>query len=227
MGASACDHVVEQIPPVSKWGRIFILSTFARNVPGDIFKVVASENNVTITVDCSNSTQSNVILNTKLDSNEHLQYHLPSTDTCILSSSSSVLVVQFSTGGSLSPTLKGDPSMTVVPTLKHFFTSGKAEFITPNMDEDYDHFATFQIYYPPGVTATTPMFDGASLLSNVNFSGVVIPELVTPGNLEGSVHIFKGKVVQGAHKLETNGYVAAIVYGYRNWEMYSYVAADF
>ena len=227
LGASACDHVVEQIPPVSKWGRIFILSTFARNVPGDIIKVVASDNNVTITVDCSNSTQSNVILNSKIDNNEHLQFYLPSTDTCILSSSSPVLVVQFSTGGSLSPTLKGDPSMTVVPSLKQFFTSGKAEFISPDMDEDYEHFATFHIYYPPGVTAITPMLDGTSLLSDVNFSEIVIQESITPSNLEGSIHILKGTVGQGAHKLETNGYVAAIVYGYRNWEMYSYVAADF
>ena len=37
-----CDHLVEQIPPTSTWGKVFITAPSADRKTGDIFKIVAS-----------------------------------------------------------------------------------------------------------------------------------------------------------------------------------------
>ena len=221
VGVSSCDHVVEQIPPVSEWGKTFILSTFIRNVQVDFIKVVASTDGTNVRITCirPNTTDSEVILDELLNSTNHIQFKLPSMDTCILNSSSPVLVVQFSTGGSTSPTSEGDPSMTVVPHLGQYFPTGQLEFISPkipHIGSNYKHFANVYIYYPPGVNITTPTLDG-NIMMNID----TIEDL-----LEGSVAIYKSKVRGGVHCILASGHVTAIVYGYRTSEMYSYSIAN-
>ena len=222
IGFLACDHVVEQIPPVSRWGRQLVVTAFQRNVPGDIVKIVASENNTEITVKCLNDSVLEVIVQKILNGNEHLSFQLPSNGTCIINSSHPILAVQFSTGGSLTPTYLGDPSMTIIPNMDMYFKSGTARFISPILGKDlsdpYMHFANIYVYYPPGANITTPTIDGVSLPNNENFQQIIF----LPEGVNGTFHIFKGTVAGGLHVIETNGHVAAIVYGYRAWEMYSY-----
>ena len=226
IGVRACDHAVEQIPPVSRWGRQLVVTAFQRNVPGDIVKIVASENNTEITVNCLNDSVPEVLLQKVLNGNEHLSFQLPSNVTCLINSSHPILAVQFSTGSSLSPTSLGDPSMTIVPNMDMYFKSGRARFISPisstTLSDRYIHFVNIYIYYPPGVNITTPTIDGVSLPNNENFQQIIIGQPFLPEGVNGTFHIFKGTVAGGLHVIETNGHVAAIVYGYRTWEMYSY-----
>ena len=226
IGVRACDHAVEQIPPVSRWGRQLVVTAFQRNVPGDIVKIVASENNTEITVNCLNDSVPEVLVQKALNGNEHLSFQLPSNGTCLINSSHPILAVQFSTGSSLSPTSLGDPSMTIVPNLDMYFQSGRARFISPittkTLSDRYMHFVNIYIYYPPGVNITTPTIDGVRLPNSENFQEIIIGQSFLPEGVNGTFHIFKGTVAGGLHVIETNGHVAAIVYGYRTWEMYSY-----
>ena len=225
IGVRACDHAVEQIPPVSRWGRQFVVTAFQRNVPGDIVKIVASENNTEITVECLNDVPEDIVRNV-LNGTEHLSFQLPSNGTCLINSSHPILAVQFSTGSSLSPNSLGDPSMTIVPNMDMYFTSGRARFISPisstTLSDRYMHFVNIYIYYPPGVNITTPTIDGVSLPNNENFQQIIIGQPFLPEGVNGTFHVFKGTVDEGLHVIETNGNMAAIVYGYRTWEMYSY-----
>ena len=225
IGVRACDHAVEQIPPVSRWGRQLVVTAFQRNVPGDIVKVVASEN-TELTVKCLNDNVPEALIQKALNGNEHLSFQLPSNGTCLINSSHPILAVQFSTGSSLSPTSLGDPSMTIVPNMDMYFKSGRARFISPisstTLSDRYMHFVNIYIYYPPGVSITTPTIDGVSLPNNENFQQIIIGQPFLPEGVNGTFHIFKGTVAGGLHAIETNGHVAAIVYGYRTWEMYSY-----
>ena len=226
IGVVACDHVVEQIPPVSRWGRQLVVTAFQRNVPGDIVKMVASENNTEITVKCLINNVSEVLVQKVQNGNEHLSFQLSSNGTCLINSSHPILAVQFSTGGALSPTSSGDPSMTIIPTIDMYFKSGRARFISPisstTLSDRYMHFVNIYIYYPPGVNITTPTIDGVSLPNNENFQQIIIGQPFLPEGVNGTFHIFKGTVARGLHVIETNGHVAAIVYGYRTWGMYSY-----
>ena len=225
-GVSACDHAVEQIPPLSRWGRLFVVATFERNVPGDSIKIVASENDTEITVTCLSDDVPEVLVQQVLNGNEHISFQMLSNGTCIINSSYPILAVQFSTGDSLSPTYLGDPSMTIIPNMDMYFKSGTAKFISPILGEDlsahYMHFINIYIYYPPGVNITTPTIDGVSLPNNENFQQIILGQPFLPEGVNGTFHIFKGTVAGGLHVIETNGHVAAIVYGYHTSEMYSY-----
>ena len=145
----ACDHVVEQIPPLSRWGKHFIVTTFERRVQGDSIKMVASQDDTGITVTCLNDIAPEHHL---LNGNKNLSFQLPQNETCIINSSHPILAVQFSIGGELSFSDLGDPSMTIIPHLDTYFTSGKAKFVSPILGEslsDFMHFVNIYIYYPP------------------------------------------------------------------------------
>jgi hypothetical protein len=225
----ACDHVVEQVPPVSKYGRFFILSAFKRDAPEYIIKILASANNTKLVVICWTKNTSEILLQAELNSTKHLSFNLSSSETCFLNSSSPILVMQFSAAGTFSRTEKGDPSMTIVPHLGQYFMTGHTRFISPEIRrdrEDYQHFANIYIYYPNGSSFNSPLFDKLDIHSDGIFEEIILAQHLLPTLLQGSIYIYKGSVGQGTHTIKTDGYVSAIVYGYTHWEMYSYTAAD-
>jgi hypothetical protein len=227
----ACDHVVEQVPPVSKYGRFFILSSFKRDAAGDIIKILASVNNTELVMICWTKNTSKIHLQKvlELNSTKYLSFDLSPSNTCFLNSSSPILVMQLSIGGSLSSTKKGDPSMAIVPHLGQFFMTGHTRFISPEIRrdrEDYQHFANIYIYYPNGSSFNSPLFDKLDIHSDGIFEEIILAQHLLPTLLQGSIYIYKGSVGQGTHTIKTDGYVSAIVYGYTHWEMYSYTAAD-
>ena len=224
--ANACDHVVEQIPPVSRWGKHFIVTTFERSLrelQGDSIKMVVSQDDTEITVTCLSDIAPEHLVLAEL--NRNLSFQLPPNKTCIINSSHPILAVLFSIGSERAVSDLGDPSMTIIPHLDTYFTTGKAKFVSPILGKnasDFMHFVNIYIRYPPELNITTPTMDGTSLLNNENFHQIIIEEPLLPEGVEGSIHIFKGTVDEGLHVIETNGHVAVIVYGYRTWEMYSY-----
>ncbi|MEZ5178205.1 MAG: IgGFc-binding protein [Acidimicrobiales bacterium] len=50
-GYSACDHIVEQLPPTSAWGKQFLTEPLATRVGGDTFRVLASADGTAVSVD--------------------------------------------------------------------------------------------------------------------------------------------------------------------------------
>ena len=48
--ATACDHVVEQLPPTSAWGKSFVSMPLATRLKGDTFRILASTNGTTVRV---------------------------------------------------------------------------------------------------------------------------------------------------------------------------------
>eukprot|EP00058_Branchiostoma_floridae_P014878 XP_002600366.1 hypothetical protein BRAFLDRAFT_66599 [Branchiostoma floridae] len=49
-GIGACDHLVEQIPPLDTWGKRFVTVPLAVRTGGDIFRIVAARNGTTVNV---------------------------------------------------------------------------------------------------------------------------------------------------------------------------------
>src|SRR5690606_5750889 len=50
VGYGACDHIVEMLPPVATWGQSFITIPLASRKKGDVFRVLASQDNTQIVV---------------------------------------------------------------------------------------------------------------------------------------------------------------------------------
>ena len=96
-----CNHLVEQIPPVSVWGRDFITSPTPNRPSGkDEVHVLASKDNTKVNVDWQ--------FKKTLSKGETYQIQAPSKDSLEISTSNPSLVVQYTSGA-------GSPSMSIVP----------------------------------------------------------------------------------------------------------------
>ena len=60
----ACDHLVEQIPPVSSWGRKFATAPLKGRQAYDVFRILASENLTMVEVNCTLSADQPTLYNT-------------------------------------------------------------------------------------------------------------------------------------------------------------------
>ncbi|XP_033127803.1 uncharacterized protein LOC117125395 [Anneissia japonica] len=106
-----CDHLVEQLPPFSKWGKTFITTPLFNRTGGDRFRVIAGRD----------STE--VVLNNgerkTLNQGEFAEIDIKSTMSYVINSSQPILVMQYAKGGQADNT-KADPFMMMVPAIEHF-----------------------------------------------------------------------------------------------------------
>lgn len=119
--ASADDHVYDQVYPVSAWDTSYVLIPFLNHYI-DVFKIVASVNNTTVTV----SNGSSYTLNKGQFVNLFL------SATAVVTASNPIAVAQLSTSQDCSPSMSilGDASM-VVLTPDHL-VNDHATFYTPS-----------------------------------------------------------------------------------------------
>ena len=103
-GRGPCNHLVEQIPPVSNWGKFFLTNPTPNRQGGDEFHVIASEQNTLVHVDMQYKTTLNV--------GDIYMIEAPWNMSLYISTSQPSLVVQYSKGGD-TPT--SSPSMSLVP----------------------------------------------------------------------------------------------------------------
>ena len=99
-----CNHLVEQIPPISDWGLEFITNPTPNRQEGDEFHVIASMQNTLVSVD----TQFKI----RLNEGDKYIIDAPWNESLVISTSQPSLVVQYSKG---SDTLMLSPSMSLVP----------------------------------------------------------------------------------------------------------------
>ena len=99
-----CNHLVEQIPPVSNWGLHFMTNPTPNRQEGDEFHVIASEQNTRVYVDKQ--------LKKTLNEGDKYIIEAPWNMSLGISTSQPSLVVQYSKGSSI---LKLKPSMSLVP----------------------------------------------------------------------------------------------------------------
>lgn len=99
-----CNHLVEQIPPVSVWGTRFFTIPTPNRVEGDVFQVIASAGNTDVQVD----GHSQKVLNTGD------KYETEANKSLDIQTSSPSLVVQYSSGDGSNTR----PSMNIVPPVE-------------------------------------------------------------------------------------------------------------
>ncbi|XP_002739979.1 IgGFc-binding protein-like [Saccoglossus kowalevskii] len=117
-----CDHLVEQIPPVSAWGTTFVTTPLLGRFAGDVFRIVASRSNTFFNISGNYG-------NHTLDAGDFLEIDVPSTDSLLISSDRPLLVMQYSKGGEVDNT-KSDPFMVLVVPFQQY--SGSVTFATLN-----------------------------------------------------------------------------------------------
>jgi hypothetical protein len=119
-GFGFCDHIVQQIPPVSAWGLDFVTRPLEGRQQGDTWRFLASQNNTQVTINGSLAATLNFgdYYETVLTASSYVQSNRP------------ILTVQFANGnqwdGSGNP---GDPFMMVIPPFQQFLNG--YTFATP------------------------------------------------------------------------------------------------
>ena len=128
-----CDHLIEQVPPTTLWGRVYYTAPLATRRSYTI-KVLAAYNSTVVDIYCNNTKESYDI-----SEGESLKKTLSLQEYCAINSSEKILVVQFSHGfRDENNTNCGDPMMTLVPASNQY--GNKFQFSTLHNQPNFTHY---------------------------------------------------------------------------------------
>ena len=194
------DHLVEQLPPVAKWGRTYATAQFAQIVRPDAFRMVASRSNQTVRLTTSAGMST---------------FTLPSPgswrDTAMKepaywTSDEPFLLAQFmssSTSGAY-----GDPAMVIVPPVEQFVDQSMFQFPvleTSGLDNQ-------QFFYFINVIAQASAL--SSLRVNTTPVTTIAPQIRTQTIPGTTLHWARLQLSEGAFQLQADtGLFSGVMYG--------------
>jgi hypothetical protein len=117
-GYCCCDHIVEQLPPVSTWGETFVTKPLSSRTNGDFWRFLASENGTQLMINGINVANLNF----------GDFYETLLTASSFVSANNPILAVQYSASSYWDGVLS-DPFMMIVPPYQQFL--GSYIFSTP------------------------------------------------------------------------------------------------
>jgi hypothetical protein len=193
-----CDHLVEQIPPVSTWGTEALTVPLATRSFGDTFRILADED--TTGVELEGAAPESFTLEAGEFEDRLLE------GSYRISSDGPILVAQYSNGSEWDG-VTSDPFMMLIPSVEQLL--GSYTFATPGMG--------FSANYANIVALTTDAMAGDVLLD-----GVAVP----PGSftvLTGTDYsTAQALIAVDSHTLSAPNPVGLYVYGYASFDSYGY-----
>ncbi|XP_078605771.1 IgGFc-binding protein-like [Branchiostoma floridae x Branchiostoma japonicum] len=159
-GISACDHLVEQIPPVDTWGKQFVTVPLSVRTGGDIFRIVAARNGTTVNVTDTGHTS----ITRLLHSGDFLELDVPSSAYQVIASSKPIMVLQYSKG-LLYDSTNGDPFMMYIPPNEHF----AADYTFATVDAVGSEFESYVNIVIKTTEKSGLLYDGRALPSSTTW----------------------------------------------------------
>jgi len=138
------DHLIEQIPPIEFWGKVYYTAPLATRVSYTI-KILVAYNSTNVTTYCNNTMESFAINEGKFIIKSFMLQ-----EYCAIHSDKKILVVQFSHG--YLDDRNGDPMMTLVPAVNHYLN--QLDFSTIHSSDSYKHYINIIVmeqYYQPSM----------------------------------------------------------------------------
>ena len=128
----ACDHIVEHLPPVDRWGRRYIIPPFLGRQSGYIYRVVAARDSTQVTY--TDEEVNTVTIN----SGGFLERDISTDNISMISANKPVIVAQYSKGNFTDGT--GDPAMIIITPIEQYvhgvsFTNFNVSL--HNVDKEY------------------------------------------------------------------------------------------
>ena len=138
---ASCEHLTEQIPPTSTWGRKFLLLPFSgTNTYFQYFQVIASQANTMVSHTCINSYRPTTV-QMLFSPGSLYTFSTPSTNYCSLESSKPVIVIQLEVEG-------GSEVISMIPSLKQY-TNGYTFSSLSNFNNNQIIVNVLPEYYQP------------------------------------------------------------------------------
>ena len=155
-GRSFCDHMFEQFPPTSTWGKEFYTVPLKNRMSYDVIMIVASENSTSVTKVCGPLTETTIInLSTAGDVTS---VNTSSEQYCSFISNKPVLVAQFAVAADVD-NASADPLMMIVPPLEQY----RNKYLITTFEPRYRRKLS---YFVNVVLKTTSSVDRNSFLLN-------------------------------------------------------------
>ena len=145
---STCCHnaLIEQVPPVTSWGRVFYTMPLATR-RYYIIKIIASHHSTQIDFYCNNFRASYTI-----NEGQYSSRTLSQGEYCVIYSNKPVLVTQLSRGGYDERDYIGDPMMMIIPDVLQFSNRFPVTTIRNPSRSGYRHYINIIVlaqYYQP------------------------------------------------------------------------------
>lgn len=193
-----CDHLVEQIPPVTSWGAEALTVPLATRTMGDTYRILAAQDGTTVNLDGASSETFT------LNAGEFEQRVL--TGSYRITADQPILVAQYSNGSDWDG-VTSDPFMMLIPSAEQFVSA--YTFATPGMG--------FPANYANVVPLTTDATAG-----DVVLDGTAVPAAsFTP--LAGTPYsAAQLPITIGSHTLTAPNPLGLYVYGYASFDSYGY-----
>jgi hypothetical protein len=199
MGYNYCDHLVQQIPPISAWGKDFITRPLQGRNFGDTWRFLASQDNTVIYIN-------NVEVMT-LGFGDF--YETVLTQPSLVKADKPILAVQYANGNNWDgASFPGDPFMMMIPPYQQFLSS--YTFATPAAGFENNFFTvTVANNGVPGM-----LLDGVSLIPE-SFSQI--------GETGFSTASFPIDINSSYSAINSGGYPFGLyVYGFNRDDSYGY-----
>jgi RHS repeat-associated protein len=205
--AGACNQLVEQLPPIDQWGMNFVAAQFATRTSPYVLHVVAARDNTNVSVNGQG------VSTLKKGGVYEGLFSQPANVTA----DQPVLVAQYAqSAGVDSPTnANGDPTMVLLEPITGYTSSYDVSVPTQALPATSGPPYTFQENYAnvsiPQSALGSFAVDGA----NVSTAGfVAVPNT--------AFYVAAVPLTPGPHALTANAPFGAAIYGFANYDAYSY-----
>ena len=195
-----CDHMIEQIPPVTTLGKSFVTVPLATRRAGDVFRIVATEDDTNVSVN-GNNGYAEIF---SLDKGEFKILNVPSNVYSKIESNHAILVAQLSKG-QRSDNVPSDPFLMLVPPIEQFQNHYKVSTPVTGFDKHFINLAV-PIYQKDKIE-----LDGSFLDPSI-FTDI-------PGSAHAGAQV---EVDEGMHNITGELPFVAFMYGFGSFESYGY-----
>jgi hypothetical protein len=203
-GVFACDHLVEQLPPVNQWGRQFVTMPLASRSVGDTFRILAMTDDTLLAV--------NGEVVARLNRGQfHERTNVGPTQ---ITASQPVLVAQYANGSAFDGTT-GDPFMMLVPPAEQFGASYTVG--TPRLF-DYFAFQYADIFANHLTLIVRTNGTGAIQIDGIPVAASAFQPIGASGY--SGAHV---PVNPGTHRLTGGVPFGVSLYGWAPFESYAYI----
>lgn len=175
-GHAYCNHLVEQLPPVSAWGRQFATVPLATLTHGDTLRVLASVDGTEV--------RFNGTLVATLNRGQHLERVV--TERLYIEATAPVLVAQYANSSLFNAEFNSDPLMMLVPPYEQWLQ----RYDVPVPDSGFT--GSYANIIVPSAGAATVMLDGVPVPSS-EFTAIGSGEFLgaTVALTAGAAHRFE------------------------------------
>lgn len=195
---SACDHIIEQLPPISTWGNEFIAHPLEGRENGDTWRMISASD--------SNIVSINDTIVDTLNFGDYYETILE--HSAYIESDEPLMLMQFSNGDSYDPSLSnnGDPFMMLIPPVQQYMNN--YTFATP--DEGFSfHYLTIVVES-----------EGAG---SIEYDGEILPASIFTPIYNSGYSAVGLSIEQGTHHIQSNDYEFGIYsYGFDRYDSYGY-----